>query len=337
MGANESREELSEDILYEKVNNIHKFLSENNIDNILTSEQKDEFSQMFNDLLDYLSLYILDNETTSEILKSIDNEFDDDIVSETFYFIENMKDFIRKKESIEILINEKQDLSELLKKFKYVYQQKDQIFEPDNELKNNLDFILQYIKRKNDDMNGLNETMNGLNNSLKKLTSTFENYMRSIEINEEIKILSENNEFNSENLNSFVTQYITKFIKPKKLLELNENIITNKNKIKELKVEAIEIQKKESEFLNSLSTKKRELVLDYRAGRITQDQFNENYYEKSYDEINDDKYRIELTRIIEIYNNSSKTESDKKEIVTKMDDFIKSIQIDESLLTVFNN
>ena len=337
MGATESREELSEDILYEKVNNIHKFLSENNINNILTSEQKDEFSQMFNDLLDYLSLYILDDETTSEILKSIDNEFDDDIVSETFYFIENMKDFIRKKESIEILINEKQDLSELLKKFKYVYQQKDQIFEPDNELKNNLDFILQYIKRKNDDMNGLNETMNGLNNSLKKLTSTFENYMRSIEINEEIKILSENNEFNSENLNSFVTQYIIKFIKPKKLLELNENIITNKNKIKELKVEAIEIQKKESEFLNSLSTKKRELVLDYRAGRITQDQFNENYYEKSYDEINDDKYRIEFTRIIETYNNSSKTESDKKEIVTKMDDFIKSIQIDESLLTVFNN
>ena len=70
---------------------------------------------MFNDLLDYLSLYILDDETTSEILKSIDNEFDDDIVSETFYFINNMKDFIRKKESIENSINEKEELSNYLK------------------------------------------------------------------------------------------------------------------------------------------------------------------------------------------------------------------------------
>ena len=103
---------------------------------------------MFNDLIDYLSLYILDDETTSEIFKSIDNEFDDDIVSETFYFINNMKDFIRKKESIENSINEKEELSELFKKFKYVHQQKDQIFEPDNELKNNLDFIVQYIKKK---------------------------------------------------------------------------------------------------------------------------------------------------------------------------------------------
>ena len=40
MGANESREELSEDIIYEKVNIIFINFYLNNINNILTSEQK---------------------------------------------------------------------------------------------------------------------------------------------------------------------------------------------------------------------------------------------------------------------------------------------------------
>ena len=316
MGANESREELSEDIIYEKVNNIHKFLSENNIDNILTSEQKDEFSQMFNDLLDYLSLYILDDETTNEILKSIDNEFDDDIVSETFYFINNMKDFIRKKESIENSINEKEELSELFKKFKYVHQQKDQIFEPDNELKNNLDFILQYIKRKNDDMNGLNETMKDFNTSLTNASFVLKNMVRRQEIEKELSDLNKSLDTKDLilNLSNEITHITTK----------RSNLL---NELEELTKQS----------LNHCTSEQQELIKKYSSGEITQEEFNKKVYQKPLDEKDDLRYKDELTRIIEIYNNSSKTESDKKEIVTKMDDFIKSIQIDEPLLTVFNN
>ena len=316
MGATESREELSEDILYEKVNNIHKFLSENNINNILTSEQKDEFSQMFNDLLDYLSLYILDDETTSEILKSIDNEFDDDIVSETFYFINNMKDFIRKKESIENSINEKEELSELFKKFKYVHQQKDQIFEPDNELKNNLDFILQYIKRKNDDMNGLNETMKDLNTSLTNASFVLKNMVRRQEIEKELSDLNKSldNKDLILNLSNELTNITTK----------RSNLL---NKLDELTKQSF----------NRCTLEQKELIEKYSSGEITQEEFNKKVYQKPLDEKDDIRYKDEFTRIIEIYNNSSKTESDKKEIVTKMDDFIKSIQIDDTLITVFNN
>lgn len=351
MGATDSKEEMSEKIINDMISKIVNFVKEKNIDlnhiHDVSEEDKKELIQKFNDLFEYLASYLFDDKLKDEMNDGFIEEFKYTVSEEKLSKVTNEKSFIKMKKSIQNLMDDSQDFLDFISQFKYVYKHKDLIFKSETEdsneeFKNSLHYVLSYLKKKNDDMNGLNETMKDLNNSLStKVSPVLENMVRKQEIEMELSDLKKSLDTNKVELE--------KINKSLSSLDFNEKIkVKNmKNRVLDLVNESSQINTKRSNLLNELeeianesfnrcTTEQKELIEKYRSGEITKEEFNEKVYQKPVDEIDDLRYQDEIRRIIEIYNNSSETKEDKKNVVTMMTNFINSMKGDKPFLTVFD-
>lgn len=354
MGVSESKEDFSDKVINDLMNKITDFLEEKNIEmnQIYGLHEGDKilFIQKFNDVINYLSTYIINNEHINDLLKIFQEDFDDEISIDKS-LIKNRKKFMSKKESIKNLIDEEEELLQFLNKFKYVYENKDLIFKSEiedsnDELKNSLNYVLSYLKKKNDDMNILNNTMKNLNNSLSKVSPLLENMVQSEEINNQIDKLNKKFDFKREQCKKILSSL--KNIKPenftkddililKKATELSNDMSKFQSEKKLLQEK---LNKIANEHYNRCTPEQQELIEKYNSGEITKEEFEKIAYQKPLDEIDDIKYQNEFKRIIEIYNNSSKVNEDKKKIVNAMEFFIKTIDSltnDNPSLNVFND
>ena len=347
MGACDSKEKISENIINDIIGNIVNFVKERNIDlnhiHDISEEDKKDLIQKFNDLFEYLASFLFDDKLKDEMNDGFIEEFKYTISEEKLSKIRNKKSFIKMKESIQNLMNDSQDFLDFISKFKHVYENKDLIFKSEiedsnEELKNSLNYVLSYLNKKNDDMNILNNTMKNLNNSLSKISPLLENIVRRQEIEKELSDLKKSLDTKYGEL-----EQIKKLISSLDYIEKNKKVETIKN-VSDLANEMTQINTKRSNLLNELqqltnesfnqcTTEQQELFEKYRSNEITKEEFYEKIYQKPLDEIDDLRYQGEIRRIIEIYNNSSKTIEDKKDIITKMDNFIISIK---SVPTIFN-
>lgn len=350
MGTTDSKEEFSEKIINDMIGNIVNFVKEKNIDlnhiHDAPDDDKKKIIQKFNDLFDYLACYLFDNKLKDEMNDGFIEEFKDTISEEKLSKVTNEKSFIKMKESIHNLINDSQDFLDFISQFKYVHKNKDLIFKSETEdsneeLKNSLHYVLSYLKKKNDDMNGLNETMKDFNTSLSKVSPVLENMVRRQEIEKELSDLKK----------SLDTKYVEleEINKSLSFLDFNEKIkVKNiKNRALDLINEIRQINNKRSNLLNELeeianesfnrcTSDQQELIKKYRSGEITKEEFNDKAYQKPVDEIDDLRYQDEIRKIIEVYNNSLKTNNDKKEILSKMNNFIHFTKSNKPFQTIFD-
>lgn len=337
MGITDSKENFSEEKTKDLFDKIVDFVKEKNIDinhiNDLSDDDKNELIQKFNDVFEYLASYLLDDKLKDEINDGFTEEFNDTISEQELIEVKNKKYFIKKQESIQSLINDTQEFVEFIFKFEYVYKHKELIFDFDNELsnkelKNNLNYIFVYLKKKNDDINDLNKSMKDLNDSLSKVSPVLKNIVRRSEINNEIKDLNNLYLTKKEEFNKKVN-YL-KNIKNSQILVTKDQIIEepvelfNEMNIIHDKINLLckELDKIVIESFDQCNDDQKNLIEKLRSGEITQEEFDEKAYQKPLDESDDLKYQDEIRRIIEIYNNSSKTNEDKNEILIKMNNFI---------------
>ncbi len=351
MGATDSKEEMSEKIINDMIGKIGNFVKEKNIDlnhiHDISEEDKKELIQKFNDLFEYLASYLFDDKLKDEMNDGFIEEFKYTLSEEKLNKVRNEKSFRDMKKSIQNLMDDSQDFLDFISQFKYVYEHKDLIFKSETEdsneeLKYSLHYVLSYLKKKNDDMNGLNETMKDLNNSLStKVSPVLENMVRRQEIEKELSDLKKSLDTNLEEL-----EEMNKLLNS---LDPNDNIkVENmKNLVLNLYSDTKQINTKRSNLLNELeeianesfnlcTPDQQELIKKYRSGEITKEEFNEKAYQKPVDGIDDLRYQDEIRRIIEIYNNSSETKEDKKKILTMMTNFISSMKGDKPFQTVFD-
>lgn len=351
MGATDSKEEMSENIINDMIGKIVNFVKEKNIDlnhiHDVSEEDKKELIQKFNDLFEYLASYLFDDKLKDEMNDGLIEEFKDTISEKELIEVTNEKSFIKMKESIQNLMDDSQDFFDFISKFKYVHENKDLILKSETEdsneeFKNSLHYVFSYLKKKNDDMNSLNETMKDLNNSLStKVSPVLENMVRRQEIEKELSDLKKSLDTNLgklEEMNKLLSS-----------LDLNNNIKVDniRNLVLNLYSDTKQINTKRSNLLNELeeianesfnlcTSDQQDLIKKLRLGEITQEEFNEKAYQKPLDEIDDLRYQDEIRRIIEIYNNSSETNEDKKEVVTMMTNFIDSTKSNNPFQTVFD-
>lgn len=359
MGVSESKEDFSDKVINDLINKITDFLEEKNIEmnqiHGLHEGDKNLFIQKFNDVINYLSTYIINNEHINDLLKFFQEDFDDEISIDKS-LIKNRKKFMSKKESIKNLIDEEEELLQFLNKFKYIYENKDLIFKSEiedsnDELKNSFNYVFSYMKKKNDDMNVMDKTVKDFNNSLCTKISTkvlplLENMVQSEKINNQIDKLNKKFDFKREQCKKILSSL--KNIKPenftkddililKKATELSNDMSKFQSEKKLLQEK---LNKIANEHYNRCTPEQQELIEKYKSGEITKEEFKKIAYQKPLDEIDDIKYENEFKRIIEIYNNSSKINEDKKKIVTAMEFFIKTIDSltnDNPSLNVFND
>ena len=183
-----TEQEFSEEILKGLINSIVEFMKEKNIDlnSIvnLSNDNKIKFYHKINDILEYITIHIFNNNCLEELIKDFDENFNNSISEKELVKVKNEKYFIKKKDEIKDLILEIADVFELITNIKYINEHKEILFklnskefndEPNNELNqkfgNSINYIISYLSRSYENLNDINQTMKNLNDSLCKANS----------------------------------------------------------------------------------------------------------------------------------------------------------------------
>ena len=345
MGVSNSKEQFSNEKIEELIDKFVEFIKEKNIDLNhvleLSEDDKNELIQKFNDLFEYLAYFVFNDKLKDEMNDELIEEFKYTISEEELSKVTNKKSFIKMKESIQSIMEDEdsQDFFDFISKFKYVNEYKELIFKSktedlNEELKSNLNYVVSYLKKKNDDMNVLNKTINDSINSLStKVSTVLENMIQRDKIVDKIDKLNTKIDFKTEECKKILS--FLKNIKPEnytkdyifmldKATELSNDISIFQSEKKLLREDLNKIAK---ESFNRCTTEQQKLIEKYISDEISKEEFYEKVCQKPLDEIDDLRYQDEIRRIIEIYNNSSKANEDKKDIINKMGNFIKLSEI----------
>lgn len=187
-----TEQEFSEEILKGLINSIVEFMKEKNIESNsifdLSNDTKIKFYHKLNDLLEYITIHIFKNNYLEELIKDYFENFNNSISEIELVKVKNEKYFIKKKDEIKDLIleldDELADVFELITNFKYINEHKEILFklnskefndESNDELNqkfgNSLDYVISYLSRSCENLNGINQIKKNLKDLLCKLNS----------------------------------------------------------------------------------------------------------------------------------------------------------------------
>lgn len=310
-----TEQEFSEEILKGLIISIVEFMKEKNIDSNsivdLSNDTKIKLYHKLNDILEYITIHIFKNNYLEELIKDYVENFNNSISEIELVKVKNEKYFIKKKDEIKDLILKIADVFELITNFKYINEHKEILFndEPNDELNqkfgNSLVYVISYLSRLCENLNGINQIKKNLNDLLCKVKPNLTKAQL-------IKDLDDS--FCKDNSN-------------KTMKDLNDSIC---NKIKLVRDELDKIK------FNLLKDEEHQrLIKEYGCAEIIKE-LNNKVYQKPFDELNDIIYQNEIRRIVNIYNNSSKELHDQIEVFNKMKYFIELGKDNQPFQTVFD-
>lgn len=176
-----TEQEFSEEILKGLIISIVEFMKEKNIDSNsivdLSNDTKIKLYHKLNDILEYITIHIFKNNYLEELIKDYVENFNNSISEIELVKVKNEKYFIKKKDEIKDLILKIADVFELITNFKYINEHKEILFndEPNDELNqkfgNSLDYVISYLSRLCENLNGINQIKKNLKDLLCKLNS----------------------------------------------------------------------------------------------------------------------------------------------------------------------
>ena len=128
-----TEQEFSEEILKGLIISIVEFMKEKNIESNsifdLSNDTKIKFYHKLNDILEYITIHIFNNNYLEELIKDYFENFNNSISEIELVKVKNEKYFIKKKDEIKDLILEIADVFELITNFKYINEHKETFFE----------------------------------------------------------------------------------------------------------------------------------------------------------------------------------------------------------------